>query len=188
MKFKALLLGAVIAPALAQPTVLLGAGVSPVSRRQGDLVAVTNSHCFSLTLPQFTAKRNARDPASLDWTTDDCTLSPENPLGFPFAPACHRHDFGYRNFKKQSRFTESNRLRIDNKFREDLKFQCRPFNFVKKVLCNALAELYYAAVRAFGGLEAPGKRDENLVKEYEDKLAFYNELVEEAKKEGLIQA
>lgn len=53
-------------------------------------------------------------------------------------------------------------------------------------VCRALADVYYAAVRAFGGGDAgPGKRsDDDLVKEYEDKLAIYNKLVEEAQEKG----
>lgn len=41
-------------------------------------------------------------------------------------------------------------------------------------------------MRAFGGGDAsPGKRAENaLVKEYEDKLAIYHELVAEAQEKG----
>ncbi|WP_394616339.1 phospholipase A2 [Lentzea sp. JNUCC 0626] len=30
-----------------------------------------------------------------------------------FKPACDRHDFGYRNYKRQNRWNESNPLRID---------------------------------------------------------------------------
>jgi hypothetical protein len=52
-------------------------------------------------------------------------------------------------------------------------------------VCRALADVYYAAVRAFGGDDAtPGKRDEDLVAVYEEKLAIYNSLVEEAQKNG----
>jgi hypothetical protein len=48
-----------------------------------------------------------------------------------------------------------------------------------------LADVYYAAVRAFGGSDAtPGKRAEDLVNEYNDKVAIYNALVEEAQKKG----
>ena len=90
----------------------------PPVKRQG-LEAITDQYLFVLTLPQFTAKRNARDPATLDWESNDCTLSPDNPLGFPFAPACQRHDFGYANYVKQSRFTEAGRLKIDNQFQEE---------------------------------------------------------------------
>lgn len=105
------------------PTLLLSlagsALAAPLESRQTSLVTVTDNYLFSLTLPQFTTKRNAQDPASLDWTTDGCTSSPDNPLGFPFIPACHRHDFGYHNYRHQNRFTESGKLRIDDNFKKE---------------------------------------------------------------------
>jgi hypothetical protein len=52
-----------------------------------------------------------------------------------------------------------------------------------RVVCEALAEVYYAAVRAFGG-STQGKRDDDLVKEYEEKVAVYNKLVAEAQESG----
>ncbi|KAK0654732.1 phospholipase A2 [Cercophora newfieldiana] len=157
-----------------------------VESRQASLVTVTDQYLFTLTLPAFSAKRNARDPASLDWTTDGCTTSPDNPLGFPFVPACHRHDFGYRNYRSQSRFTESGRLKIDNNFKTDLYYQCSNVSFGG--ICRGLADVYYAAVRAFGGGDAtPGKRsDEGLIREYEEKLAIYNQLMEDARKQGYL--
>lgn len=81
--------------------------------------AVTDSLLYSTTLPAFTARRNARNPATLDWTSDGCTSSPDNPFGFPFVPACHRHDFGYQNYRKQGRFVQSGKLRIDNNFKTE---------------------------------------------------------------------
>ena len=47
--------------------------------------------------------------------------------------------------------------------------------------------MYYAAVRAFGGLDS-SKREthEELVREYEEKLAVYNRLVQEAREAGLL--
>ncbi|KAH7025214.1 prokaryotic phospholipase A2-domain-containing protein [Microdochium trichocladiopsis] len=153
--------------------------VTPVKRQSLD--TITDQYLFTLTLPQFTVKHDARDPATLDWTTDDCTLSPDNPLGFPFVPACHRHDFGYNNYKKQNRFTTAGRLRIDNKFKTDLYYQCNSVTL--KSLCRALAEVYYAAVRAFGWLD-PSRRDEELIREYEEKVAIYNALVEVAQVYG----
>jgi hypothetical protein len=87
---------------------------TPIPKRQ-DLEALTDGYIFSLTLPQFTAKHKAGDLAALDWTTDNCSLSPDNPLGFPFAPACRRHDFGYRNYRRQNRFTVAAKRRIDDK-------------------------------------------------------------------------
>ena len=102
-----------VSTALANPT----ENVPPIKRQS--LEALTDQYLFVLRLPPFTVQRNARDPATLDWASDDCTLSPDNPLGFPFALACHRHDFGYANYVNQSRFTEAGRLRIDNHFREE---------------------------------------------------------------------
>ncbi len=101
--------------ALALPTT----GTTTDLIKRQSLVTITDNYLFSLTLPQFTTKRNARDPATLDWTTDGCTSSPDNPLGFPFVPACHRHDFGYHNYRKQSRFTDSGKLKIDTQFKKE---------------------------------------------------------------------
>lgn len=50
-------------------------------------------------------------------------------------------------------------------------------------VCEALAEVYYAAVRAFGG-DTQSKRDEDLVRIYEEKVAIYNKLVAEAQERG----
>ncbi|KAK0671730.1 prokaryotic phospholipase A2-domain-containing protein [Cercophora samala] len=146
-------------------------------------VATTDSYIFSLTLPQFTVRRNNRNPASLDWSSDGCSNSPDNPFGFPFTPACHRHDFGYRNFKKQSRFTDANRKRIDDKFNADLLYQCSSNGH--GAVCRALADVYYAAVRAFGGSGTTKREEEeDWVKIYEEKLAIYNELVKAAQATG----
>ncbi|KAK0634220.1 phospholipase A2 [Immersiella caudata] len=172
------------------PTILLGlagsALAAPLESRQTSLVAVTDNYLFSLTLPQFTTKRSARDPATLDWSTDGCTSSPDNPLGFPFVPACHRHDFGYHNYRIQNRFTTSGRLRIDDQFKKDLYYQCSSVTL--SGLCRALADVYYAAVRAFGGGDTTaGKRSEDaLVREYEEKLAIYNKLLDDAREQGLL--
>jgi len=87
-----------------------------VSKRQS-AVAITDELMFAISLPAFSARRGS--PSNLIWTTDGCTSSPDNPFGYPFLPACHRHDFGYHNFRAQSRFSESNKLRIDQKFLQE---------------------------------------------------------------------
>ena len=79
--------------------------------------------------------------------------------------------------------------RLTSKFRppppHSLYFQCQSES--PRFICNGLAEVYYAAVRAFGGDDAtPGKRDEDLVAIYEEKLALYNDMVEEAKAFGIL--
>lgn len=66
--------------------------------------------------------------------------------------SCRRHDFGYRNFKAQGRFTDANRLRIDDVFKRDLGAECAKSTGSKKELCDGTAGTYYQAVRLFGGL------------------------------------
>ncbi|KAK4035180.1 prokaryotic phospholipase A2-domain-containing protein [Parachaetomium inaequale] len=142
---------------------------------------ITDQYLYSITLPTFTARRNARDPATLIWDSDGCSSSPDNPFGFPFVPACHRHDFGYRNYKAQNRFTDAGKLKVDNNFKKDLYYQCSSVS--AKGVCEALADVYYAAVRAFGG-STQEKRDDDLVREYEEKVAIYKKLVAEAQASG----
>ena len=80
---------------------------------------LTDQYLFSITLPAFTMHRNARDPPTLIWDSDGCSSSPDNPFGFPFTPACHRHDFGYRNYKNQNRFTDAGKASIDSNFKTE---------------------------------------------------------------------
>ncbi|CAH0052101.1 unnamed protein product [Clonostachys solani] len=75
--------------------------------------AITDDYLFKLTLPEFSAKREAKDPASLIWTSDGCTAAPANPFNFDFTPACQRHDFGYANYRGQSRFDPREEKKID---------------------------------------------------------------------------
>lgn len=148
---------------------------------------MTDEILFCITLPQFTARRNKRDPPSLDWSSDGCTSSPDNPFGFPFVPACHRHDFGYRNYKKQSRFSKDNKRSIDDNFK-DLLFQCESVS--AKVPCRTLANVYYLAVRALGSLKeaAMEKREEQAVMlaQYKAAVEAYEKAVREAQNEGLL--
>ncbi|KAK4223794.1 prokaryotic phospholipase A2-domain-containing protein [Podospora fimiseda] len=184
MKFSIL---ALLPVALALPTTEQPTGT--LTTRQS-ATTITDQLIFSSTLPQFTARRNARNPSNLDWSSDGCSNSPDNPFGFPFTPACHRHDFGYRNYKAQSRFTDANRLRIDDKFKADLKYQCSSNGHGS--VCNGLADVYYSAVRAFGGGSKKREADlaeldlthEELVAIYEEKVAIYNALVKEAQEKG----
>ncbi|KAK3695707.1 prokaryotic phospholipase A2-domain-containing protein [Podospora appendiculata] len=182
MKFATLAL--LLAPAaLALPTGSSSTGMQP---RQS-INTITDQLLFSITLPAFIVRRNAKNPASLDWTSDGCTDSPDNPFNFPFVPACYRHDFGYQNYRAQTRFTESGKLKIDNNFKSDLYSQCDTVSSLTRGVCKALADVYYAAVRAFGGSDTtPGKRDDELVQAYEDAVARYEALVAEAQANGIL--
>ncbi|CAH0039072.1 unnamed protein product [Clonostachys rhizophaga] len=153
--------------------------------------ANTDQLLFGETLSSFSDHREFKVPADLDWTSDGCAFGLGNPLGFPFEPACQRRDFGYRNYRKQKRFTRSAKTKIDTLFQTDLHSQCKSTRL--PIICNALAEVFYAFARAFTGLDATiGKRDEEitdtdeLIKLYEEKLAEYNKLIEEAKESGEI--
>lgn len=86
---------------------------------------------------------------AFNWTTDYCSTSPDNPLGFPFRISCARHDFGYRNYKEAGTFA-ANKPRLDSAFYADLKRVCLRYTGSKKASCDALAWTYYQAVKQFG--------------------------------------
>lgn len=85
------------------------------------------------------------------WSTDYCSSSPDNPLGFNFTLSCARHDFGYRNYKEVGLFP-SNKSRVDSAFYEDMKRKCATYSAIVRPACYSLAWTYYQAVRAFGSV------------------------------------
>jgi hypothetical protein len=87
----------------------------------------------------------------LDWSTDYCSDSPDQPLGFDFRMPCWRHDFGYRNFKAIGMFP-GNKDHVDSGFYFDLKAKCATYNVIVRPACYSLAWTYYQAVRAFGSV------------------------------------
>jgi hypothetical protein len=89
-----------------------------------------------------------------DWSTDYCSNSPDQPLGFDFRLPCQRHDFGYRNYKAMGAF-DANKSRIDDSLYFDLKTKCGTYNVFVRPACNSLAWSYYQAVKAFGALSVP---------------------------------
>jgi hypothetical protein len=93
-----------------------------------------------------------------DWSTDYCSTSPDQPLGFDFRLSCHRHDFNYRNFKAIGTFP-ANKPRIDDAFYFDLKAKCATYNAFVRPACTSLAWTYYQAVSALGGLAAVSQAD-----------------------------
>ncbi|RCI10061.1 hypothetical protein L249_8710 [Ophiocordyceps polyrhachis-furcata BCC 54312] len=125
----------------------------------GFIAALTDELLFNYTLNDFIFVRD-RIPlksqrwcgGELDFTSDGCTESLDNPFGFSFTDACYRHDFGYQNYRLQKRFTASNKNRIDRNFHKDLLGRCR--GHVASYSCNALAQLYFLGVQAYGGRDA----------------------------------
>jgi hypothetical protein len=86
-----------------------------------------------------------------DWSTDYCSDSPDQPLGFDFRLPCWHHDFGYRNFKTVGTF-DANKSRIDDTFYFDLRTKCGTYNIFVRSACYSLAWTYYQAVKTFGNL------------------------------------
>ena len=93
-----------------------------------------------------------------NWSTDKCSSSPDNPLGFPFANSCIRHDFGYRNYKAIGTFS-ANKARLDNMLLADLLRVCGRYSGVTKSACTSLAHTYYEAVHVFGTVSAVSQAD-----------------------------
>ncbi|MBW6437294.1 phospholipase [Actinoplanes hulinensis] len=92
------------------------------------------------------------------WSTDYCSSSPDNPLGFDFKLSCWRHDFGYRNYKAIGTFS-ANKSRLDSMFYEDLKRKCATYSAAVRPACNSLAWTYYEAVSIAGSLAAVSTAD-----------------------------
>ncbi len=86
-----------------------------------------------------------------DWSTDLCSTSPDQPLGFDFRMPCRRHDFGYRNYKAVGQFS-ANKPRIDDAFYYDMKQVCAGYSTIPRNTCNGVAWTYYQAVKQFGAL------------------------------------
>jgi hypothetical protein len=151
MKRRLLML--VLAPlAGAAAILLLAAPASAVTAEQKLSVMSTWSQ-------STTASYNAWDSArqnqgawadyGFDWSTDYCSDSPDQPLGFDFRLPCYRHDFGYRNYKAMGQF-DANKSRIDDYFYFDLKQKCGTYNVFVRPGCLSLAWTYYQAVKTFG--------------------------------------
>ncbi|GAA0543298.1 phospholipase [Paractinoplanes ferrugineus] len=88
---------------------------------------------------------------NFDWSTDYCSASPDNPLGFNFTLPCWHHDFGYRNFKDIGTFP-ANKARVDDTFYTDLRRVCATYSTLVRPACYSLAWTYYEAVHVFGSL------------------------------------
>lgn len=108
---------------------------------------------FQDSISTFATAKRAKNPACFDWSDDGCSCSPDQLGEFDFRPPCWRHDFGYRNAKKQGRFNAAMKENIDNKFKADLYDVCNKFTgwqSFKGVKCRRIADIYVAFVRQFG--------------------------------------
>jgi hypothetical protein len=101
----------------------------------------------------YSARQNQSNWAEygFDWTTDYCSSSPDQPLGYDFRLSCARHDWGYRNYKAMSQFPP-NKPRLDDAFYADLRRKCATYSSWTRPACNSLAWTYYQAVVRFGNV------------------------------------
>jgi len=109
----------------------------------------------------WNAARLDRDPwkeYSFDWSTDDCSVSPERPLGFDFTNACRHHDFGYRNYQDAGAFP-ANKARVDDTFYADMKRVCVRQRVFVRGACYTVAWTYYQAVHLFGSVASVRQAD-----------------------------
>ncbi|OIJ65358.1 phospholipase [Streptomyces mangrovisoli] len=132
-------------------TVALSAPASAVPADKAQVLS-NWTQTTSASYDAWYAARNNQSAWSayaFDWSTDYCSDSPDNPLGFPFAMSCAHHDFGYRNYKAMGTF-DANKARLDTMLYDDLLRVCAAYSGVTKTTCNSTAWTYYEAVKAFG--------------------------------------
>lgn len=88
-----------------------------VNRNSADNISeIADEYLFRLSIEEFEAKRDSRYPPTLDWSSDGCTKAPDDIGTWNFLPACHRHDFGIRNYRKQGRLKKTTKRQIDDQF------------------------------------------------------------------------
>jgi hypothetical protein len=144
----------VLLAASAALAVLLGSATPAQAATLSERISVATAWSQSTASSQ-TAWNSARlNPApwasyTFDWSTDYCSSSPDQPLGFDFRLPCQRHDFGYRNFKRLNVFP-ANKSRIDDAFYYDMKQVCA--RYTARTTCLSTAWTYYQAVKRFGSL------------------------------------
>lgn len=110
---------------------------------------------YTASIGEFTAASAARRPSGFDWSSDGCSTPFPVGLGdtgrsYDFRAACRRHDFGYRNAPRLSRWNEAERLRIDRRFLADMRADCSPRPWTQRATCLGWASVYYRAVRLGG--------------------------------------
>jgi Prokaryotic phospholipase A2 len=150
---------AAFAAALLMTLLGLGGLAQPAVAAPADKPAVLSSFTQTSAASYstfFAARGNQGAWAAygFDWSTDKCSSSPDNPLGFPFANSCIRHDFGYRNYKAIGAFP-ANKARLDTMLFADLERVCARYSGLTRSACDSLAHTYYTAVHLFGSLAVP---------------------------------
>ncbi|WUH91013.1 phospholipase A2 [Streptomyces sp. NBC_00433] len=139
-----------------------GLTIEPMSRpSEGGGMTVaqeTDYWLLHVSLETFLSARSDKLGKSrgIVWDSDGCSnpysyiYSRNSPGGYHFLHACQRHDFGYRNYKKQRRFTKAGKARIDNNFHKDMNHICSKAFLGGHPWCQMWANIYYQAVKRYG--------------------------------------
>jgi hypothetical protein len=139
---------------------LVPAGVANAAATKAQVLSTWTQPTAS-SYTAWNAARLDRGPWTgygFDWSTDYCSASPDNPLGFDFRLPCWHHDFGYRNYKAVGQFP-ANKARVDTTFYEDMKRKCATYSSLVRPACTSLAWTYYQAVSIFGSTAAVTEAD-----------------------------
>ncbi|KEY67559.1 hypothetical protein S7711_10018 [Stachybotrys chartarum IBT 7711] len=108
---------------------------SPNSARQDRCTAAeVDRLLFEVDMKEFSRARDSQSPSCFDWSSNECSWSPDMPAGFNFIPSCRRHDFGYQNAGLHGGLAEARRSRIDDLFKMDLQNECVKY-YLKAALC-----------------------------------------------------
>lgn len=123
----------------------------PAERAKREDLKADIDRYLRMPLAKFLRARS-EGPGPFDWSSDGCTDAADEPHGWNFRDACHRHDFAYRNYgvgRTQASPTDHTRAAADRQFRKDLLDECAGVEERRR--CEGLAETYYTAVRRGSG-------------------------------------
>ncbi|MFF5449418.1 phospholipase A2 [Streptomyces sp. NPDC012888] len=143
----------------ATPLAVSSFAVTAYGSPSGSVRSATDYWLFDRGLWAFRdEKRSSRRRSDLVWKDDGCSAP-----WFAYISAavvyyssefywpCARHDFGYRNYRKQNRRTRANKDRIDSRFKYDMnKRICEPKWYVTEKTCNGAAYGFWYAVHKWG--------------------------------------
>jgi hypothetical protein len=80
---------AIITALLGFASLAVSAPARLVERQAASLEQVTDSYMFDISIAEFIANRDGKvGPPELDWSSNGCTASPDNPFGFDCTSSC----------------------------------------------------------------------------------------------------
>ncbi|MEJ7649311.1 MAG: phospholipase A2 [Nakamurella sp.] len=171
---KTLLLRSLAAGSLATTLILGAAGTASAAPSRATLKAAADTVVNEVVGGSNYGKVKAKYPTALNFTNDGCSVpayiiaaSPAlygvlRAYGSVFEKSCDRHDFGYRNYGKNTttpgvhpKFdpTSARKKSIDSRFYSNMKKQCddKYGNPITTAACKVAAKTFYTAVDKAGG-------------------------------------